>query len=86
MVSAVEKKLRKGGLTGISLGVVALLACELRLVLTLAGLGTLSASASALRPPFWIEVFGIAAAVVGLLMLIVLVVRRWRCRNEQGAA
>ena len=84
MVSLVEKKLRKSGLTGISLGVVALLACELPLVLTLAGLGTLSASASALRPPFWIEVIDIAAAVVGLLVLIVLVIRRWRSRNKQS--
>lgn len=84
MVSPVEKKLRKSGLTGILLGVVALLACELPLVLTLTGLGTLSASASALRPPFWIEAIGIAAAVVGLLMLFVLVIRRWRNRNERS--
>ena len=83
MVSLVEKKLKKGGLTGISVGVVALLACELPLVVTSVGLGTLSAGASALRPPFWIEAIGIGAAVVGLLMLIVLVIRRSRSRNER---
>ena len=84
MVSRVEKKLKNGGLTGISVGVVALLACEFPLVLTSVGLGALSAGASALRPPFWIEVIGIAAAVVGSLMLIVLIIRRSRSRNEQS--
>ncbi|MGI9285547.1 MAG: hypothetical protein ACR2P1_09170 [Pseudomonadales bacterium] len=80
--STVEQKLRKGGLTGIALGVVALLACELPVVLTLLGVGTLAASANALKPPFWIEIIGIASAVVGLLMLIVVIFRHWRRRNE----
>ena len=57
-----EQRLRKGGLTGIALGVVALLACELPVGLALLGFGTLAAGASALESVFWMETIGIASA------------------------
>ena len=82
MVSPVEKKMRQLGTTGISLGFVALVICELPVVLPLIGLGTIGASA--LMPTFWIEVIGITSTVVGFLTLSVLMFRYRRNRHERS--
>ena len=81
MAAAAERKLRQGGLTGLALGAFVLMICELPVILTLVGLGALAAKASTLRPALWVEAFGLAAALLGTLVLIALVLRGTRKRE-----
>jgi protein-S-isoprenylcysteine O-methyltransferase Ste14 len=83
MPVSTDNKLRKTGVTGIAMGVLALLACELPIILALAGMGALSMSASAFKPPIWIELIGITTAIAGLLLLSILAIRIWRKRGSE---
>ncbi len=77
------KRLRSTGIAGIALGVMAMLACELPVILALIGFGGLSAAAMAFRPTFLVEVVGILLAVMGAGLLIVFAVwRLWSRRNK----
>ncbi|MGI9294530.1 MAG: hypothetical protein ACR2PS_11165 [Pseudomonadales bacterium] len=82
--SAVDKKLKTGGFSGIALGVLALLACEIPVILTILGMGTLATGAHLIKPPFWMEILGISMAAAGTLALVIFFVRRRdRARKEQ---
>ena len=80
-----DGKLARSGVTGVVLGVGALLACELPLILAFVGLGSLGAAAGAFRPPLWAEAIAVVAMGIGLLMLAVLGVRCWQSRANLGA-
>ena len=56
-------------MSGIALGALALLACELPIILVAIGLGGLSISAMALRPPPLVENIAIGLALIGSLFL-----------------
>ena len=64
-------RLRRSGVAGIALGMLALVACELPFILTFIGLGSLGAAASSLKPPFYIELAGVIIVVAGLLLLFI---------------
>ena len=81
--STTEKKITKSSLAGICLGVAALIACELPLVLAVIGFGTLSTVASALSPPFWLEIVGICAAIFGVLLILGVAIRRILAKNQR---
>ena len=83
MLTATNRKLRKTGFAGIAMGVLALFACELPIILALVGMGAFSATANAYKPPHWIELTGIMAAITGLLLLSVLAIRIWRKRGSE---
>lgn len=68
--SDLGKGVRRTGVAGIAVGVTALLACELPLILGLIGLGGLSTAAVAFRPSFVVEVAGIVIGGIGVLILI----------------
>ncbi len=70
------KRLGRGGVAGIAAGALALLACELPIVLALIGLGGFSTAAAALKPPFFVELGGIVLGGAGLVVLVALVIRR----------
>ncbi len=71
-----DKKLKRGGMTGIAIGVLALLACELPIIFAVIGLGGLSASALTFRPPPIVELIAIILFILGALALIIPFVRR----------
>lgn len=73
---ASDKKLKRGGVTGITIGLLALIACELPIILAVVGLGGLSAGAIAFRPPEIVEVIAIILFVVGAGMLLFLLARQ----------
>jgi len=83
-LSSMEKKLSKSGLGGIGLGIFALIACELPLILAMVGLGTLSAAANALSPPFWLEVIGLISALLGFILLFGLLIRYMILKNRKA--
>ena len=76
-----ELKLRRTGITGIALGVVAFLVCKLPLVLVFAGLGGLS-GAIAYLPFAQIEIVGLALALIGVALLVFIRVKRSRNQKE----
>ena len=78
-----DKGLRRTGFVGISLGVMAILACELPVILALVGLGGLSSAALTFRPPVLVEIVAILLAVMGAGLLIVLAVWRLRFRRNK---
>ncbi len=67
-----SRLLKRGGVTGIALGVLAIVACELPIILALIGLGGLSSGASAFLPGQMVELAAIAVFVVGAGVLIAL--------------
>ncbi|QJB69038.1 hypothetical protein [Parasphingorhabdus halotolerans] len=64
-----EKKLKRTGLSSLALGAMALLACELPVILAVIGFGGLSAGAKVLRPSQSIEILAIALVFIGSLLL-----------------
>ena len=80
--SVEDKGLRRTGIVGIALGVMAILACELPVILALIGLGGLSSAALTFRPPVLVEIAAILLAVMGAGLLIVLAV--WRLRSRRN--
>ena len=79
---ASDKTLKRGGLSGIVIGVLALVACELPIILAFAGLGGLSAGATALRPPPFVELIASALFVIGVFVLSFLFLKRIRDRRK----
>jgi hypothetical protein len=77
-----DAKLKRTGITGIAAGVLALLACEIPIILAVLGLGGLSAGAAAFRPPPMVELAAIIVMVVGTLLLAVALTRRLRQRRR----
>ena len=70
------EQLKRTGIVGIAIGALAVLACELPIILAVLGLGGLSAGAMALRPPPIIEIVAIIIAIVGAVLLLFVPVRR----------
>jgi len=62
--------MKRLGITGVAVGVLSLLACELPLVLALVGLGGLSSAASAFFLPPVAEMIGIVIGVLGLFLIL----------------
>lgn len=77
----VREKLKKTGLSGIGLGALAFLACELPIILAVSGLGGLSAGAMALRPPPFVEYIAIGLALIGGLFLTIHLVRKRKSKR-----
>lgn len=75
-MSELDAGLRRTGVLGIALGALALIACELPVILAVVGLGGLSAGAMAMRPSAAVEVAGIVLATIGVALLIVRALRR----------
>lgn len=67
-----DKLLKRTGLTGVILGVFALLACELTPILAAVGLGGLSAVAAWFRPPPAVEIAAVGLSVLGAAALIIM--------------
>ena len=68
--------MRRAGLIGIALGGLAVLACELPLILAAIGLGGLSAIATKLQPPLAVEIAAIGFLVLGVAVLVIVTARR----------
>ena len=73
-----SKGLRRTGVLGLATGALALLACELPIVLALIGFGGLSTAAAALKPPFFVELAAVVLGATGIILLIALAIRRKR--------
>ncbi|MEE9315116.1 MAG: hypothetical protein V3V02_10750 [Rhizobiaceae bacterium] len=71
-----DKKLKRSGMTGIAIGVLALLVCELPIILAVIGFGGLSAGALAFRPPPIVELIAVILFILGVLVLLTPMVRR----------
>ncbi len=69
------EQLKRTGTVGIAIGALAILVCELPIILAVLGLDGLSASAMALRRPI-IEIVAIIIAIVGAVLLLFVLV--WR--------
>ena len=70
------KQIIPTGIGGMAIGALAILVCELPIILAVLGLGGLSAGAMALRPPPIIEIVAIIIAIVGAVLLLFVFVRR----------
>ena len=79
-----DPKLRSSGIAGIALGILALVACELPIVLTLVGFGSLGAAVTPLQPPFYVEIAGLIVAVAGLLLLFISAIRSRRSNRKRS--
>jgi len=66
-----ESKLKRGGVTGIVIGVSVLLLCEIPLVLALVGLGGLATGALAFSPTLGIQIAATAVASTGAVALLI---------------
>ena len=79
------ERLRNAGLTGITLGILALIACELPLILVLFGLSGLGAGAWAFELAPLVENVGFVAGGLGMAFLMAHTVRRmWNRRADKG--
>jgi acetyl-CoA carboxylase alpha subunit len=72
----VDKKLKRTGLSSVALGAIALLACELPIILAAIGFGGLSAGAMALRPSESVEILAITLVSIGGLLLLLHLLRK----------
>lgn len=70
------KRMKRLGTTGIAIGGLSILACELPIVLALVGLGGLSSTASIFSLPPMVEMIGITLGLLGLLLVVGLLVYR----------
>jgi len=70
------KRVKRFGTTGIAIGVLSVLACELPIVLAVVGLGGLSSAASVFSLPPMIEMIGITLGLLGFLLIVGLLTYR----------
>lgn len=70
------KRVKRLGTTGIAIGALSVLACELPIVLALVGLGGLSSAASAFSLPPIIEMIGITLGLLSFLLIVGLLIYR----------
>ena len=68
-------RLRQLSFSGILLGGLAFIACELPIILALVGLSGLGAGAMFLKPPFIVEIFAMLMLAAGIVMLAILVIK-----------
>jgi hypothetical protein len=84
MSSVSGKTVRRMSWSGVGVGALALIACELPLILAVIGMGGLSGFAAAVKPPPFVEmiaIFALVAGAVSLAVILVLRVRRARRRE-----
>jgi len=74
---------KRRSLVGILGGALVLLSCELPIVLSFFGLGALTAVAEVVKPPYWLEIFGITALLAGCLSLGWYVINPRKYRNSR---
>ena len=74
--------LRRSGVAGVALGLLALVACELPFILTFIGLGSLGAAALPWKPPVYVELAGIIIGVAGLMLFFTSAARR-QCSTKK---
>ena len=82
IVDSITKHLKKAGPAGLVVGFIALLACELPIVLALVGLGSLGTITSFLRPPFGAKTALFMVIVLGSVVLTAVLFRRLWSRNR----
>ncbi len=70
------KQLIRAGIVGIMIGALAILVCELPIILAVLGLGGFSAGAMALHWPI-IEIIAIIITLVGAVLLLFVLVQRF---------
>lgn len=70
------KRVRGLGKSGIAIGVLSILACELPILLAIVGLGGLSSAASIFSLPPMVEMIGVTVGVLGLLLVLGLFAHR----------
>ena len=71
-----DRRLRHTGLAGIGIGLLTLLACELPIILALAGLGGLSSFVSIFKPGSTLELVGLAIGTSGILLVTFIALKR----------
>ena len=71
-----NKSLRRTGIAGLILGALAIIACELPLLVALIGVGGLSASLAAFKPTAEVETAGIVAGATAAMLLLATALRR----------
>lgn len=69
-------RVKRVGATGIAIGVLSIVTCELPTVLAVLGLGGLSSVASVFSLPPMIEIIGITLGLLGLSLLVGLLIYR----------
>ena len=79
---AAHKTLKRTGLSGIGIGVLTLIACELPLILTVVGLGGLGASAKVFQPPLIIEIAAVGLFILGAAIIAALAAKRYRVNRN----
>jgi hypothetical protein len=72
-----EKRLKRSAISGIAIGALAILACELPIILGLVGLGALSGAANILKPPPLVELAALIIIGAGVSVLLYMLVRRF---------
>lgn len=75
------RALHRTGVTGLAVAALALVTCELPVVLALLGLGGLSAGAAWVRPPAVVELIAVSIAVAAAGLLLAVHLRRRRART-----
>lgn len=76
------KNVERLGTTGIAIGVLSVLACELPIVFALVGLGGLSSAISAFSLPPMVEMVGITLGLLGLFLVVGLLISRIIARTK----
>jgi len=76
------KGVNRIGATGIVIGTLTVLACELPIVLALVGLGGLSTAAASYSLPSTFEIIGITIGILGLLLVVGLTAYRAIVREK----
>ncbi len=74
--TSADNRMKRGGVTGIAIGALALLACELPIILAVIGFGGLGAVINAFRPPPVVELIGVMFLIAGIGILAVLLAKR----------
>lgn len=82
--SATGSVIKRTGVAGIVLGVMALFACEVPIILAFVGIGGLGAGTAAFAPTSLLEIGGMVLAVLGGTLLMVFKLRRMRSRRRES--
>lgn len=78
-------RFKRTGCTGLAIGGLAIIACELPILLAALGLGGLSAGALAFRPPPIVEKVAVIIGLLGAVLLVIHFVRKyWRQRIQEA--
>ncbi len=79
--SQIEKKVLFAGITGVFVGALSIIACELPLILALVGLGGLGSTATTWSIDPRLEMAGIGVGIGSLVCMLLIMIYRWRNRR-----